>query len=273
MVYFLIVPVFLGILVEKIALRNEKPRLNFPLKLLLVLSISALMIAYQLQAYLSTKDTNIYEKLGIGRMMPVKDLLYLIKSNKEYSDMYESVEKGIHELDCIYLSARDWLLESFTFYGGFLLVTNLISFYKPGISHSLLIVILGSLGIEFLIYIKQITLSMLIYTSCEQVKILRCIIPGFALCCYLICSIRYSNMIKVKQMYIDSIVASDVNAAEFQALMQTYNLSKHYELTSFLAKLIDYEAKATSQPSKTKKIVKYLAMVLIAYSLFSSNNR
>lgn len=258
-----------GILLKVLILGKK----NSALKLFAVTATGVILIAFSLQSYLSTKELNIYENLGVGRMIQVKDLLRLIKNNKEYLDYYEDVEKGIYELRCIHQQNSEWITESFTFYGVFLLITNLLSFYNSSISRIVLLLIVGALGCEFLIYTQSITFTILIYTSCEQAQILRCIVPGVALICYLLYNLRIIYKEELVQKCIRNIVDSDPVAIEFEQLMEKHGLTQYYSFTSFINKIIDNEEKINSQPSKLKKVIKILAIGLVIFSLLSNNSK
>ena len=264
MVLQLVIILLIGIFLEKFLF--HRIALN---KYIITIVVGIAIIAFNIFLYLSLREPNLYEQLGIGRMMQIKEVLRLIKRNPNLSSYYEDVQKGVYELRCVNQSPDMWLSESFHFYGGWILAINFISFTNSSISRTLLVFLLLNLGIEFMIYAKTITLSMIIYTSCEQIHILRAIFPGLALIIYLASYVRYSNMILARKLFNDQISSMNEDTAQFKKHMEKNGLHDYFDLLAFIDKLIDSEVKKNIQPSKLKKVAKYIAVAVVLYSIIN----
>ena len=51
--------------------------------------------------------------------------------------------------------------------------------------------------------------------------------------------------------------------------MEANSLTSHYDVTNFIEKFIENEAKASFQPSRLKKFLKWAAFAYIAYSFLN----
>jgi hypothetical protein len=252
----------LGLALEKYCL----PRLQLNSKIILVLSIGLLIISLKTGLYLSSKPLNIYEQLNVGRLISNKELLKLLRNHEILSGFYDAVKEDSYETQCI--SDSDFLSESLTFYGLSVLITNFLSFKNTSTSRLLLIGILLSLGLEFMILIKSITLNSLIYTQCEQIQILRSIIPGILFAIYLLLNIRQSHFIKKHKDFINIIKNSDKDTQDFYDLFISHGIDEYIDLTTFITKAIDNEAKLGYKPSKFKKICDLVIIIIVVHSIF-----
>lgn len=244
-------------------------KLSFSQRFLLVLGIGVVISAYDIKSFIENKSPNIYQLLNIGRMMPTKEILKLIKIDSDLYEYYEDIQRGTYELKCLSLNNTSWLSESFAFYGQWMLAINVLSFTQPLPSRLILLVMFGSLAIEFMIYLKTITLTFLIYTSCEQAELLRSSIYGISFIIFFIGYLREINHKEKIQRFNQELISGDQDVERLNEMIGRHELSSYFQVTDLLEKIIDREAKDSAPPSKMKKIIKILAIGLILSSFIS----
>ncbi|OMJ86050.1 hypothetical protein SteCoe_12484 [Stentor coeruleus] len=254
-----------GVLLSKFIFR----KLSFSQRFLVIFGIGVVISAYDIKSFIENKSPNIYQQLNIGRMMSTKEILKLIKIDSELYEYYEDIQRETYELKCLSLNNTSWLSESFAFYGQWILAINVLSFTQPLPSRLILLVMFGSLAIEFMIYLKKITLTFLIFTSCEQVVLLRSSIYGISFIIFFIGYLREINNKEKIQKFNRELISGDQDVERLNELLGRHELSEYFQVTDLLEKIIDKEAKDSAPPSKMKKIIKILAVGLILSSFIS----
>ena len=236
-------------------------------KFLMVIGVSALILSLNIGLYLNTKEPNLYEQLGVGRMIPLKEMLRLLRANAELRSFYEEIQQGTYELRCLNMTDSSWLTDSFTFYGESLIAVNILSFTSPGSSRLVLFTILLALVAELLICFKYLTLGVLIYTSCEQIVVLRKTVPGVAFAMYFLGQLRAAFLIEKKEDFNELIKREDSDIHKLAELLKEKELDKEFTVTDFIEYDFDVEAKKKATPSKMKKIMKYVGIGILIYSV------